>query len=249
MNTTHTAIVLRRKDSGESDRRLTLLTEDAGKLTAVAKGARKGNSRLSAVSEPLAYGRYTLAPGKVNRFVTQAEPLASFRALRQDFDRLAFALGLAELYGVTLPEQSPDPEAFDLLRRSLQALERHSKPEVALVWAETKLMEHTGFFPSLETCVETGEPSLSESPWLSPQAGGLVCDAASIRYGDRFRAPFEAIRALARLPELEEPPTNVKRVGEALLALAPFWRNIAEASLPAHETAMNAMRQTLAQGT
>lgn len=248
MNTTHTAIVLRRKDSGESDRRLTLLTEDAGKLMAVAKGARKGTSRLSAVSEPLAYGRYTLAPGKVNRFVTQAEPLASFRGLRQDFDRLAFALGLAELYGMTLPEQNPDAEAFELLRASLAALEKHPKPAAALVWAETKLLEHAGFFPSLEACVETGQGVLSDSPWLSPQAGGLVCDSVSVRYADRFQVSSEVLLALARLPEFEEPPTNVKRAEEALLALAPFWRNIAESPLPAHDTAMSVVRLTVAQG-
>ncbi|RYG48667.1 DNA repair protein RecO [bacterium] len=248
MTLTHTAIVLRRQESGESDRRLTLLTEDAGKVTAVAKGARKANSRLAGVSEPLSYARYTLAAGKVNRFVTQSEPIAAFRALRRDFDRLSYALGLAELYGVVLPEQQPDPEAFDLLRRSLEALESHPRPDVALLWAETKLMEHTGFFPSLDACVDTGEGIVGDSCWLSPMAGGVVSDLSSNRYGDRLRSSPEIVTALLRLPEFEEPPSNVKRTPEALLALVPFWRNIAESNLPAHSAAMDAIRLVVAQG-
>src|SRR5688500_15988706 len=102
-DTTVTAIVLRRKDSGERDRRLTLLTPELGKVDAIAKGARKGASRLAGSSDPLAMARMTLAKGKVNLFVTQAQPIHSFRGLRTDFERLSLALALVELYGAVLP--------------------------------------------------------------------------------------------------------------------------------------------------
>ena len=42
------AIVLRRLDYGETDRIVTLLTREYGKLGAIAKGARKGKSKVGA---------------------------------------------------------------------------------------------------------------------------------------------------------------------------------------------------------
>ena len=64
MDTTVEAIVLRRRDSGESDRRLTIFSRELGKIDVVAKGAKKPTSRLRGVSEPLNVGRFTYASGK-----------------------------------------------------------------------------------------------------------------------------------------------------------------------------------------
>jgi DNA repair protein RecO (recombination protein O) len=58
------ALVLRRRDAGESDRALTLLTEERGLVEVVAKGARKVGSRLAGCSEPLAVCELEVAKGK-----------------------------------------------------------------------------------------------------------------------------------------------------------------------------------------
>ena len=67
-----TAIVLHRTESGENDRRLTLLTLEQGKIDVIARGARKGGSRLAGISEPLVFAKMQLAVGRHRRFVTQA---------------------------------------------------------------------------------------------------------------------------------------------------------------------------------
>jgi DNA repair protein RecO (recombination protein O) len=242
MERTVNAIVLRRRDSGESDRRLTLLTEEHGKLEAVAKGARKAASRLAGISDPLSVAIMTLAEGKRNRFVTQAQPLSSFRGLRTDFERLSFALALVELYAATIPHEQPFPEAHALLVQSLKALETHDKPLVALVWAEVQLLAISGFMPQLEECVITGERVSTAEPFLSPRAGGFVCEVAAIPFTDRFRTRAEVLFGLIQLAQIEEPPRNLKFADESLVALLPFWRAIAEAPLPANESAVAEVR-------
>src|ERR1043165_6899140 len=117
--TTVHAIVLRRRDSGESDRRLTVLTHELGKIDVIAKGARKAGSRLAGSSDPLVVAKFGLATGKKNLFVTQTQPMASFRGLRTDYERLTFALALCELYSAVVPWEEPFPEAYELLTRSL----------------------------------------------------------------------------------------------------------------------------------
>lgn len=230
------AIVLRRRDSGESDRRLTVLTREVGKIDIIAKGARKGGSRLAGSSDPLVSAKFSLATGKKNLFITQTQPLASFRGLRSDYERLTFALALCELYSVVIPWEEPFPEAFELLTTSLQALETHEKPVVALVWAELQLLSMTGFLPAFDRSCLDGEPVKEATPFVSAHAGGYVNDSDALRYTDRIRTKAEVLYGLARMAELEKPPANLKLAEECLAILLSFWRQIAEAPLPANES-------------
>jgi len=239
---TVTAIVLKRKDSGESDRRLTLLTREFGKLDAVAKGAKKGGSRLAGSSDPLTVAHMTLAKGKVNQFITQTQPMASFRGLRTDYERLSYALALTELFAAVLPFGEPFEEAFDLLLQSLKALEVHEKPLVALVWAELRLLTISGFLPQFDACTSDGEQVREAEPWISPQAGGYVNAAEAIRYTDRIQTRAEVLYGLSRCAELEVPPPNLKFADECLIVLMPFWRHTADTALPANEAVVSEIR-------
>jgi DNA repair protein RecO (recombination protein O) len=240
--TTVHAIILRRRDAGESDRRLTVLSLEEGKIDVIAKGARKGGSRLAGISDPLSAAVLGLASGKRTRFVTQAQPLTSFRGLRSDYERLSFALALVELYAAVLPWEEPLPEAYELLIESLRHLEAHAKPLIALLWAETRLMDISGFTPQFESCVVTGTEIVDAEPVLSPMAGGFVSESSALAFVDRFRARAEAVYGLARLPALDAPPAHMKFAPEALAALFPFWRAIAEAPLPANEAVVREVR-------
>src|SRR5579862_305209 len=144
------AIVLRRRDSGESDRRLTVLTREVGKIDIVAKGARKSGSRLAGSSDPLVVAKFSIATGKKNQFITQAQPMASFRGLRTDYERLSFGLALCELYSAVIPWEEPFPEAYELLASSLHILETHERPVVAMVWAQLQLLSLSGFLPAFD---------------------------------------------------------------------------------------------------
>ena len=233
--TTVQAVVLRRREAGETDRRLTILTPELGKIDVYAKGARKGASRLAGVSDPLSVGRLSLAAGRRNRFVTQAQPQTSFPGLRTDFDRLSIALATVELFAAVLPYEEPDPEAYELLVRALQSVERHPKPLAAAVWAQVALLAHAGFLPNFGACVVTGEPLREGEPFLSPRAGGYVADNAASAFSDRFRVRAEVVVNLDRLSPLQNPPPNLRFAEETLVALLPFWRHVADTALPALE--------------
>ncbi len=240
--TTVQAVVLRRRDAGETDRRLTILTPELGKVDVYAKGARKGASRLAGVSDPLSVGRLALAEGKRNRFVTQAQPQTSFPGLRTDFDRLSLGLATAELFAAVLPYEEPDPDAYDLLVRALRSIESHPKPLAAATWAQVALLAHTGFMPSFGHCVVTGQPLREGEPFLSPRAGGYVSDAAADPYADRFRVRAEVPINLDRLAPMDNPPPNLRFAEETVAALLPFWRHVADVPLPALEAVVGALK-------
>lgn len=237
------AIVLRRRDSGESDRRLTLLTRESGKIDVVAKGARKSASRLAGPSEPLSIANFFIASGRRNSFVTQAQPLPAFRGLRKDFDRISFGLALAELYAAVLPFDEAVPEIFDLLEKSLSALETSEKPLVASIWAQTALLRASGVLPQFDSCVVCQTRENTAEAQLSPRAGGLLCTAHAPQFLERFKVRREAVIGLERVALLSAPPSNLKFSDECFHALTPFWRHFAEAPLPANEALARHLHQ------
>jgi DNA repair protein RecO len=149
---------------------------------------------------------------------------------------LSIALSLVELYAAVIPMEQPQPEAYDLLDQSLKSIETHAKPLVALLWSQVALLNMEGFLPQFGQCAVTDRPVAGGDPFLSPKAGGYVCEEAAIAFADRFQVRAEVLYGLNRLPELEAPPGNLKFAEQTFLALQPFWRFIAETSLPANDS-------------
>lgn len=232
------AVVLRRSESGEADRRLTLLTRDHGKIDVIAKGARKSGSRLAGSSEPLVRAVFTWAEGRARRFVTQVQPVTSYPQIRADYDRTLAALALAELTAVSVPFESPQHDVFDvfdLFVRSMASLNESVDWRASMVWAEAKLMAAEGAHPEWTTCAVSGA-ALSENPsWVSPAAGGLVSSELAVGYEDKFLVTAETLITLKKVVALDQPPNVVKGSDECLRVLFAFWRHILENRLPANE--------------
>lgn len=237
------AIVLRRRDVGESDRSLVLLTSELGKIEATAKGARKQGSRLAAASEPLACLYAQLARGKARTYVTEVRLEAGFRALREDYDRLQAALALAELTATVTPPEQADAEPYTLLRRSLEALATSPDVAAALVWSELQLLDLSGFAPVFGSCALTGVPLSGTPVWVSPAAGGYVSASAATGCSDRFQTTREALIGLDRTSELDAPPPRLKFSGECLRVLHKVWQHVTDQRLPAHESAVRSLSE------
>lgn len=236
MEQTLRALVLRRSDFGESDRRLVLLTRERGKFDAIAKGARKSGSRLAAATEPLSFVQVQVAEGKRIAYVTQAQPQASFRRIRSDYDRLVLALAYLELVAIHATHELTNEELFDSTFEALNHLEHHPKPLVALVWAELRLLEIEGVLPVFESCTVTGQ-KLAETPaWISPTAGGYVHSSRANDYADRRQFDARVLVGLSRVSELEAPPPKLNFEQDCLRALHFFWQHHIQSPLPAHES-------------
>ncbi len=238
------AVVLRRSDTGEADRRLVLLTREFGKIDVVAKGARKARSRFTGASEPLSRALFTWAEGKVRRFVTQVQPLTSFPGIRSDYDKALAAMALVELVSVGVPYESPHEEAsdmFELVVQSLEALELSLDWIPVLVWAEVRLLESEGVHPEWTSCAVTGAAMSVNPSWVSPTAGGLVDAMVADRFSDRFLVSSEALIGLRKTSLLERPPSSLKRADECLRTVFAFWRHTLEHRLPANEAVVQGL--------
>lgn len=194
------AIVLRRMDLGETDRVLRLLTREAGRLSAIAKGARRPTSRFAGSTEPFTASRMLLATGKTFQIVSQCEVECAFPSLRQDLERIARAAYVCELVERLTDEQEPLPALFDLTKETLQALEAVQVDlDTAMHVFELKLLAERGYQPQVSCCVQCGAPVGPSGVGFSASMGGALCPAHRHDAPDALPIRARTLRFMAHM--------------------------------------------------
>ncbi|MCH7905405.1 MAG: DNA repair protein RecO [Armatimonadetes bacterium] len=239
--TTLTGIVLRRTDSGESDRRLTVLTFEIGKVDLIAKGARKAGSRLAGVSEPLVLAQFHVAAGKHRRFVTQAQAATGHPALRRDYDRLTAALATVELVAELLPYEAESQEVFETLKTALACLEAADRWQPALAWFLSRVLAMEGQMPDWQVCATSDRQLSGDEISVSPVAGGAIAPNLAAQTPDCFTVDRKSLIGIERIAELEVPPGNLRRSSECITVLFEFWRAALDRRLPTLRTVVEGL--------
>ena len=194
-------IVLRRIDLSEKDRILTVYTRELGKLSAVAKGARRPGSKLSGASEPFTYSKMFVAKGKDLDVLTQADIKESFPTVKSDISSIAYAVYMMELVNACVVEREPNAELFDTLLSSMYVLESCTDPEIATRYFELHLLSILGYEPNFEACLRCGSAIGRKKVAFSPSLGGIICPECGVPPGDAIFVPgamASYVRALRR---------------------------------------------------
>lgn len=131
---TSECIILRRTNYGEADRILSLLTPDRGKVSAMAKGVRKPKSKLAGGLELFALCDITMVEGRGELAIVTSARLKQFYGnILKDYDRMQ--LGYECIKQINrVAETISEPEFYDLLQRSLAALD-----DLAIDWRLVEL--------------------------------------------------------------------------------------------------------------
>ena len=154
------ALVLREVSYKESDRILTLLTQERGKLSANARGSRKKGSAIAAGTQLLCWSELVLSETRGRWSVKEAAVERQFRGMRAELERFALGCYFAEAAQVLALEELPTPELLSLTLNSLHVLDK--KPELPLALVKTvfewRCMCASGYEPQLEGCALCGAP-------------------------------------------------------------------------------------------
>lgn len=166
-------IVLKSKAYGETHKLMTIFTKDAGKISAISRGANKPKSRLSAVSQMFIRAEFLLYYTKGLSTVQQGQITDSYRQIREDIIKTAYASYIIELTDKILETRQPDPYIYGQLQQTLTWINNEDDFMIPLIMLELKLYEKGGFAPILDRCVSCGnDTSLSA---FSIGEGGLLC--------------------------------------------------------------------------
>ena len=195
------AIILSRRDFGESDRLLTLFTPGHGKIRAIAKGARKPSAKLSGHVELFARSDVMIHRGRNLDIISQAELIDPYLGLREDLRRGAYANFVAELLDrFTADEDINQSELFELLHQTLNRVADASDPRLATRYYELQLLDLVGFRPELMECVLARSELLPEAQFFSNEEGGVVSRAAAAHLGSALVSlEIETLKLLRHL--------------------------------------------------
>ncbi len=170
------AIVLRSIRYGEADRILHFYTPQRGRISAIAKGARRSRSRFGARLEPFFWVRAVLHEGRSElATVTSVDTVAVFAQLRDRAQTLDAAARACDAVGRLFETPEPHPEVFRLLVNELALLNEHEDaagPANGLAF-RLKLLLAAGVVPHLGACAACG--SRERLNGFSAAAGGVVC--------------------------------------------------------------------------
>jgi len=191
------AVVLKRRELGEADELITLLSPSHGKITAVAKGSRRMKSALAGRVEPFTHLDLLLARGRTLDVISQTRVVDAHRGLLGDLARLAYGSYLLELVDGFVIDEERVPGVFALLLRALKALESGADGDLVARWMELRLMVEMGLGLRLDRCVNCGDDSLAASV---ESEGGFCCRGCAGRFEEA--APVD-VRTLELLRFLQ----------------------------------------------
>jgi DNA repair protein RecO (recombination protein O) len=180
------AIMLRAIQYGDYDSIVTFFALEYGKISLIAKGARKSRKRFAGVLELFSALNITWTEGRGGRlpFLQEAMVVFPFEHLRTNISRTAYASCWCELvYRWMRPEQK-QPAVYELLEHVLNALNTGNIPEEVLhVAFQLHFMQLNGFAPTLDRCIRCQKP-LARFPEtgvsFKVKQGGISCAACGL---------------------------------------------------------------------
>jgi DNA repair protein RecO (recombination protein O) len=179
------AILIRRLDYGDYDLIITFLTQQQGKLTVIAKSAKRSTKRFAGVLELFSLLDIVVSRkrGKGLPVLTEASLSQPLGNIRGDINKTAYASYWAELVNVSLEDEKPQTSIFQLLTYVLMAMDASQMPdEVLSILFQMRLLTLSGLCPNLTFCCtchsdmgNTGQHKIN----VDPAKGGLVCETCS----------------------------------------------------------------------
>lgn len=196
-------LVLREVKIGETDKLLTLLTGEHGKLTVTAKGAANPRSRIFASAQIFTYSSFLLRKRGNFNYVRETGFLESFEGIRYDIVKLALANYICDVANDLAQEGMEDEDFLSLVLNTLYALSKRELP-LALVRGafEFRAAVQVGFMPELSGCGLCGREPEGDCT-LDVMNGQLLC------------------RKCRALPDREPAPDGDRSMAQILIRLSP----------------------------
>lgn len=201
-------VVLKTTPLRESDLLVVLYTDVHGRVSAVARGARRSHRRFPGTLSLLVLSRFHLQRGRGELWsIEAAEIEREWTQLATDVIAVAHASYVAELVGALLPAEQPDLHALELVVALWDALADGGPSPGALRAVELGLLDLGGHRPAIDHCAACGSTDLEGGAVFDPTRGGAICRrCAGLSRGPSVRALEPATRAYLRaVGETESP--------------------------------------------
>lgn len=213
-----TAIILKVVDYSETSCVITLFTRTSGKISGLAKGARRPKGPFHGAIDVLSISQVLFLPRKSASLdlLTEARLVRRFRPCQWSLTRLYAGYYIAELLLETLEPHASMPELFAQTVRSLSDLQvtedqwGYLPASTIVMHFELQLLGHLGQQLELEHCGGCGKPidettSEASRRFFSVIDSSLICPACASGRRQLIELNVEQWQLLK---ELQNPETD-----------------------------------------
>lgn len=171
-------IIISENNFGDFDKMLTMLTPGMGKISCVAKGARRPKSTLLAGTQLLCFGEYIMYKGSDTYNINSCEMIEIFYNLRTDWDKLKYATHVTKIIQDVTEENENSYKILQLYLNTLYTLSETDKNlDLTISIFKMRLLCILGFKPRIEECVNCKEKEKLE--YFSLRDNGFKCETCS----------------------------------------------------------------------
>ncbi len=172
------AVTIGVTEYGDSDKIVTFYSERYGKISGIAKGAKRSKKRFVNKLEYFSLLNLCLHSSRKSTLLRldSADLIKSYQSLSESYRKYTAAMLVIELIGALTREYDSDPNLYHLLSWSLDRIAETEEQADTVVFFQLKLLHFTGFLPQLTGCAACGG-LLEEKSLFLPSADGLYCSS------------------------------------------------------------------------
>lgn len=168
-------IIISESNLGDYDKMLTMLTPGLGKISCVAKGARRPKSALLAGTQLFCFGEYLMYKGANTYNINSCETIEVFYNLRTDLDKLNTAIEITKIIRNVTDENENCYRILQLYLNTLYTLSETDKNlELVDSIFKLKILCLLGFAPRINECVNC--KNKENIKYFSIKDNGFKCE-------------------------------------------------------------------------
>ena len=171
-------VILSENNMGDYDKMLTMLTPNFGKISCVAKGARRPKSALLAGTQMFCFGEYMMYQGTSTYHINSCETIEIFYKLRTDLEKLKYAIHINKIVQDVTEENE---NCFNIMQLYLNALytisETDKDLDLTISIFKLRLLCILGYTPRILSCTNCKEKD--NLSYFSIKDNGFKCEACA----------------------------------------------------------------------
>ncbi len=226
------AIVLRTIEFSETSLIVSLLTRDFGRVSAIAKGARRPKGPFEGALDLLAVCRVVVLMKSSDSLdlLTEAKLHRRFRGGEKSLERLYAGYHIAEMLRLMTDEHDPYPEVYDLAIESLQQIDGTGDVASTLLFFDVSVLRLLGHSPGTDRCTDCGgKVEMMRRIAFSLSSSGIVCNACRPRQQQTVSISAAGLDEIRRLQTPStQLPTHVPSdlYGELRAVMNRYTNNV-----------------------
>ncbi len=179
------AIILKKTPLAENSEIVAMYSREFGKIRGVARAVKLPKSKLAFALQNLFCSEIEIAPSKSMPIITGAKPLAVFRRLREDLEKVKPALYAAELILKSTADEQPNAALFDLLESFYSHLDKSASgaAHACVYFFSFSALALAGYAIDARKCASCSREIFNaDKISFSSHKGGFLCTECAMKF-------------------------------------------------------------------